>query len=185
MPRKNRIRDRRDYDDKRPIVAALRPIHTNDTVIHKGEVIDHKITEEPFRRRLWASGRAEYKDEYQPVDVAPKADEKEDLIAKIKELGGKATKSMRVETLQAKLADLVAAADADGSGSEDDDTDVEETAEQVDETANNAETGADEVDTAETQTVDETDVGDVEDVLNPASDLAENADAAQDDAEGA
>jgi len=109
MPRKNRIRDRRDYDDKRPIVAALRPINTSDTVIHKGDVIDHKITDEPFRRRLWASGRAEYKDEYQPVDVAAEtkakdkgddADEKAELIAKIKELGGKATKSMKVETLQ-------------------------------------------------------------------------------------
>lgn len=225
MPRKSRIRDRRLYDDTRPTVAALRPINTAGQTIEVGSEIDHEITDSAFRRRLWASGRSEYADEFQPVAVDDGSDaddqdgdqggelteneQKDLLIAAIKERGGKATRSSKVETLQAKLDGLIEAentdddqddddpADDDQDGDQDDDSGADQDQDDVetdpvDETTDQVDGDADQ-DADETETVDGddteiplTDEDAAEDeALNkpaPGSDLAENADAAEDDA---
>ena len=114
-----RNRDRRKYDDKRTIVPVIRNVNTAGKVIHPGEPIPKNITNEKFRKRLWTSGRAVYKEDYRPVKSTPseeteeqKAEREEarkiELVGLIKALGGKADKRSKLENLESKHDKLVA-----------------------------------------------------------------------------
>ncbi len=76
--RDNARRTSRAFDDKKTLTPARRNINTAGTVFNPGDTIDKKKTTREFRLRLWKSGRADYKEDAQPVKTVAATEDKPD-----------------------------------------------------------------------------------------------------------
>lgn len=78
---RNRRRTKALFDDSKPLTPTRRAINTAGDLIQAGDIISKKITTLEFRRNLWISGRAVYKDDMVAASPKKKSKPKKDNAA--------------------------------------------------------------------------------------------------------